>query len=39
MSFGELVNEMTTADLVLAQREKASLGRGLKVYRPDLEGG
>ena len=39
VSFGELVNEMTTADLVLAQREKASLSRGLKVYRPDLEGG
>ncbi len=39
VSFGELVNEMTTADLVLAQREKSSLGRGLKVYRPDLERG
>ena len=30
---------MTGADLVLARREKASLGRGLKIYRPDLEGG
>ena len=39
ISFGELVDEMITADLVLARREKASLGRGLKVYRPDLEGG
>jgi GDPmannose 4,6-dehydratase len=39
VSFQALVDEMTAADLVLAQREKASLGRGLKVYRPDLEGG
>ena len=39
ISFGELVDEMTAADLVLARREKASLGRGLKVFRPDLEGG
>ena len=38
-SFAELVGEMIAADLALAQREKASLGRGLKVYRPDLEGG
>ncbi len=38
ISFAELVTEMTTADLVLAEREKAALGRGLKVYRPDLEG-
>jgi GDPmannose 4,6-dehydratase len=37
-SFAELVAEMTTADLMLAEREKAALGRGLKVYRPDLEG-
>jgi GDPmannose 4,6-dehydratase len=37
-SFAELVAEMTTADLKLAEREKAALGRGLKVYRPDLEG-
>ena len=37
-SFAELVTEMTTADLMLAEREKAALGRGLKVYRPDLEG-
>jgi GDPmannose 4,6-dehydratase len=39
ISFSELVDEMIRADLVLAGREKASLGRGLKVYRPDLEGG
>ncbi len=39
VSFGELVEEMIRADLVLARREKASLGRGLKIYRPDLEGG
>jgi GDPmannose 4,6-dehydratase len=39
VSFRELVDEMILADLVLARREKASLGRGLKVYRPDLEGG
>ena len=39
IGFPELVDEMVRADLVLAQREKASLGRGLKVYRPDLEGG
>ncbi len=39
ISFSELVDEMIRADLVLAEREKASLGRGLKVYRPDLEGG
>ncbi len=39
ISFPELVDEMIRADLVLAEREKASLGRGLKVYRPDLEGG
>ena len=38
-SFAELVGEMVAADLALARREKASLGRGLKVYRPDLEGG
>ena len=37
-TFAELVTDMTTADLVLAEREKAALGRGLKVYRPDLEG-
>ncbi len=39
VSFRELVEEMTAADLALARREKASLGRGLKVFRPDLEGG
>jgi len=38
-TFAELVREMTAADLVLAEREKAALGRGLKVYRPDLENG
>ena len=36
-SFAELVAEMTTADLALARRENASLGHGLKVFRPDLE--
>ncbi len=39
ISFRELVDEMIEADLALARREKASLGRGLKIYRPDLEGG
>ena len=39
IGFPQLVAEMVQADLVLARREKASLGRGLKVYRPDLEGG
>jgi GDPmannose 4,6-dehydratase len=34
-----MVTEMAKADLALAQREKAALGRGLKVYRPDLEDG
>jgi GDPmannose 4,6-dehydratase len=38
-SFAALIAEMVAADLALARREKASLGRGLKVYRPDLEGG
>jgi GDPmannose 4,6-dehydratase len=38
-SFDDLVAEMATADLVLAAREQAANGRGLKVYRPDLEGG
>jgi len=38
-SFSALVGEMVAADLVLARREKASLGHGLKVYRPDLESG
>ena len=37
--FDELVAEMTAADLVLAKREHAALGRGLKVYRPDLDNG
>ena len=37
-SFAELVREMTEADLTLARREKATLGHGLKIYRPDLEG-
>lgn len=37
-SFADLVAEMTRADLVLARREQAALGRSLKVYRPDLEG-
>ncbi len=36
--FAELVAEMVDADLILAKREKASHGRGLKVYRPDLNG-
>ncbi|GAA5163901.1 GDP-mannose 4,6-dehydratase [Viridibacterium curvum] len=36
-SFAELVSEMVLADLELARREKESLGRGFKVYRPDLE--
>jgi GDPmannose 4,6-dehydratase len=36
VSFATLVDEMVTADLALARREKASLGRGLKVFRPDL---
>lgn len=35
--FASLVSEMVLADLELARREQASLGRGLKVYRPDLE--
>ena len=39
VSFGELVDEMSRADLVLARREAASLGGGLKIYRPDLDGG
>jgi GDPmannose 4,6-dehydratase len=39
VSFNALVDEMVLADLTLARREMASLGRGLKVYRPDLEGG
>ena len=39
ISFAELVDEMMRADLVLATREKASPGQGLKIYRPDLEGG
>ena len=37
ISFAEMVAEMVDADLVLASREHASFGRGLKVYRPDLE--
>lgn len=36
--FAELVREMVQADVVLANREKDSLGRGLKVFRPDIEG-
>jgi GDPmannose 4,6-dehydratase len=36
--FEALVAEMTEADLALAKREKNAGGRGLKVYRPDLEG-
>ncbi len=39
VSFAELVEEMMQADLVLARREQSSGGRGLKIYRPDLEGG
>ncbi|MDB5799544.1 MAG: GDP-mannose 4,6-dehydratase [Rhodocyclales bacterium] len=35
--FSSLVSEMVLADLELARREQASLGRSLKVYRPDLE--
>jgi GDPmannose 4,6-dehydratase len=38
ISFAEIVSEMTEADLALARREQAMHGRGLKVYRPDLEG-
>ena len=36
-SFAALVAEMTSADLALAEREKAAGGHGLKVYRPELE--
>jgi GDPmannose 4,6-dehydratase len=36
-SFAAMVAEMTAADLALAHREKALHGRGLKVFRPDLE--
>jgi GDPmannose 4,6-dehydratase len=39
VSFPELVREMAAADMALAKREQAALGRGLKVYRPDLENG
>ncbi len=39
VSFPALVEEMIQADLVLARREQASPGGGLKVYRPDLEKG
>ena len=39
ITFGELVDEMVDADLVLARRENAALGRGLKVFRPDREKG
>lgn len=35
-SFAELVAEMAKADAELASREKAVVGRGLKVFRPDL---
>ncbi|TSP12403.1 GDP-mannose 4,6-dehydratase [Cupriavidus campinensis] len=35
-SFAELVAEMARADAELASREKAVVGRGLKVFRPDL---
>lgn len=35
--FKDLVAEMVQADLSLAMREKASLGRGLKVFRPDID--
>jgi len=38
-TFDELIAEMTAADLALARRERAMQGRGLKIYRPDLEGG
>jgi GDPmannose 4,6-dehydratase len=38
-SFRQMVEEMIAADLALARREKASLGHGLKVHRPDLEDG
>ena len=38
-SFGDMVAEMTEADLALAMRDRASHGRGLKVFRPDLEKG
>jgi GDPmannose 4,6-dehydratase len=36
-SFDAMVAEMTDADFVLAAREKAAHGHGLKIYRPDLE--
>jgi GDPmannose 4,6-dehydratase len=39
VSFSDLVAEMADADMALAKREQAALGRGLKVYRPDLENG
>lgn len=35
--FKDLVAEMVQADLSLAMRERASLGRGLKVFRPDID--
>ncbi|MEJ0012010.1 MAG: GDP-mannose 4,6-dehydratase [Bauldia sp.] len=38
-SFADLVGEMAAADLMLAKREHAALGHGLKIYRPDLENG
>ncbi len=37
VTFSELVDEMAAADLALARRERAALGRGLKIFRPDLE--
>ena len=37
ISFAELVREMVDADLTLATRERASLGHGLKIHRPDLD--
>jgi GDPmannose 4,6-dehydratase len=39
VSFNELVEEMASADLVLARREQSSPGGGLKVYRPDRNEG
>ncbi len=39
VSFADLVAEMARADLVLARREKQTPGGGLKIYRPDLQGG
>jgi GDPmannose 4,6-dehydratase len=39
IKFDEMVEEMVMADLALARREKAMHGRGLKIFRPELEKG